>query len=103
MMTLADLAPAWIVPPTDGDGFIERVRGPRPQTLWGIHFTCPKCGDHAVHCLTKGAPEFMEPLPGRWSIEGGDIDTVSLLPSVDIPCGAHFWVRGGVIRFVGAG
>ncbi len=59
----------------------------------GIWFLCPKCfaansgpsGTHGVICWSRsrGAPEDIEPLPGRWSMNGTSLDDLTL--NVDPP------------------
>lgn len=65
----------------------ERV--PSIDDAQGIAFLCPKCfarngrsnvGVHSVICWSRsrGTPDDLEPLPGRWTISGTSIDDVHL-------------------------
>jgi hypothetical protein len=54
----------------------------------GVVFLCPKCftanggkvGTHSVICWSRsrGAPDDIEPLPGRWAMNGTGIDDLTL-------------------------
>lgn len=55
----------------------------------GVMFLCPKCyaangnssiGTHSVVCWSRsrGAPELVAPLPGRWAMEGTSLDDLTL-------------------------
>ena len=63
----------------------------------GVKFLCPKCfvenggprGTHAIMCWSRsaGAPEEATPLPGRWKMDGLNLDDLTL--NADPPSGAR--------------
>lgn len=63
----------------------------------GVMFLCPKCfaenggarGTHSVICWSRsrGTPDDMEPLPGRWALNGSSLDDLTL--NADPPSGAR--------------
>lgn len=76
----------------------------------GVWFLCPKCfaangaaGTHAVICWAPQVPQDTRPTPGRWKLKGtglADLTLKASSSSVHLTgpgCGAHFFVRGGVI------
>lgn len=83
----------------------------------GIEFLCPVCflknggrvGTHAVICWSKsrGVPDSESPGPGRWTLEGGNLQNLTLgsepgkSNSVLLKgegCKAHFFVKNGAIE-----
>ncbi len=103
-MRLADLDPSFVLPiAEDCYHLVDQIDGAQ-----GITFQCPRCmrerpdgrGVHYVLCWTTKVPPSWSPGPGRWSILGTEYDDVTLAPSVSVEtCGAHFFVRDGVIEF----
>lgn len=84
----------------------------------GIMFLCPRCflakggpvGTHRVVCWSRsrGVPDDVHPLPGRWRIEGAGLDDLTLNAeppetrrSVQLTggCNAHFTIDNGTITF----
>jgi len=77
----------------------------------GVQFLCPKCyaansgpvGTHGVICWSPGVPQTTHPVPGRWRMEGTDLDDLTLVAGsssvlLTSGCAAHFFVRGGRIE-----
>lgn len=79
----------------------------------GVQFVCPKCmldanlvrpGVHSVVCWKIGVSPEVLPGPGRWNLEGTDLEDLSLVAgssSVKLlgeGCGAHFFVRKGQVE-----
>lgn len=79
----------------------------------GLLFVCPKCQRHSIIAWfsnPRNAPRVPDdafPGPGRWTLNGDTIDTLSLHPSVDLSkidaknpehpgrCYWHGWVKNG--------
>lgn len=63
----------------------------------GICFLCPKCfaenkgsiGTHSVICWSRsrGTPNDIQPLPGRWRMDGNDLNDLTL--NAEEPNGAR--------------
>lgn len=86
---------------------------PSVEGAQGLLFICPKCQNHSVICWfanPRNAPTVPDdafPGPGRWTLAGDTIDTLSLHPSVDLSkindkhpahpgrCYWHGWVANG--------
>ncbi len=74
----------------------------------GLMFLCPLCfernggasGTHTIICWRPRVSVMVSPSPGRWEFEGAGLKNLTLVSSVEIPngCGAHFWVRNGVVE-----
>lgn len=78
------------------DGVVINVSGRREYVITvkaledaqGVAFLCPLCftknggsvGTHWVHCWSRsrGTPEEVKPLPGRWVMDGTCLDDLTL-------------------------
>lgn len=71
----------------DKGGFYEL---PTVDGAQGLLFICPKCQNHSVLCWFKNprnavaVPIDALPKPGRWTFCGETVDTITLVPSVDL-------------------
>lgn len=83
----------------------------------GVQFLCPVCfktnngpvGTHGIICWSRsrGVPDSESPGPGRWTLEGGSYENLTLgcepgksrsvLLTGDRGCKAHFFVTNGEI------
>lgn len=72
----------------------------------GIHFVCPKCGDHSVGVwfADRPVPAELRPRP-RWRASGSGYEDLTLAPSINlvdddghtVACGWHGFVTNGEI------
>lgn len=105
-MKLADLDPDFIRI-TKPDSYTRVAAIEQAQ---GVMFLCPTCfqknggdvGTHWILCwfVGRGVPDTESPGPGRWTTQGTNFENLTLNPSVLLPgegCGAHFFVRDGMI------
>lgn len=68
------------------------------QEAQGVTFVCP-CGEgHSVLAWfrDRGVPAAAEPGPGRWVVDPSsrDLETLTLTPSIALPCWHGFVTRG---------
>lgn len=101
-MRLVDLDPEFLVFERDGERKFFRTVDTIAQAQ-GIKFLCPKCfaqnggpaGTHSVICWSRsrGTPDDVEPLPGRWTFEGSGFADLTL--NGDPPGGARSVALGG--------
>jgi hypothetical protein len=86
-MRLAELEATFVGEYNAQGGFREL---PTVEGAQGLLFICPKCQNHSVLVWFKNprnapvVPIDALPKPGRWSFSGDTINTVSLVPSVDL-------------------
>jgi hypothetical protein len=82
------------------------------QDADGIRFLCPECftknngniGTHSLLCWTPKIPINIYPSPGRWNMIGTGFNDLtlqagssSILLSGPGGCGAHFFIKNGLI------
>lgn len=84
-MKFVDLEPKWLRVEKREDGvfFVPSDKA----SAHGLRFLCPKCftanngrsGTHQVICWSRarGAPDDVNPLPGRWTFDGTGFDDLT--------------------------
>ena len=119
-MNVTDLEPQFLAAPVwETAGRLD------PGWIWshvdriadaaGVRFLCPLCfeansgpvGTHGVVCWSPSVSQDHDPKPGRWYLRGtgyADLTLVgvtsdSVLLTTKGGCEAHFFVRGGRIKF----
>lgn len=76
----------------------------------GIMFLCPKCfeahrgpvGTESVICWRPHVPQTINPVPGRWEMDGTGFDDLTLCAGSSSVllmggCNAHFFIRNGEV------
>jgi hypothetical protein len=80
----------------------------------GIIFICPQCvvnkgglvGSHSIICWRPQVSQEHTPIPGRWEFHGTSYHDLTLVAGsssvlLNGPgCGAHFFVRSGLIELL---
>ncbi len=114
-MRLTELDPLFVRYEERG-GRVYQVPVPTLAEAHGVRFLCPKCwtenkgsvGTHGVVCWSRsrGVPDHASPSPGRWTLDGTDMDDLTL--NGDPPgaarsvlltggCGWHGFITNGEI------
>jgi hypothetical protein len=86
-MKVTDLSPQFLQYEKRGDNTYLQYTDDMTKAQ-GVMFLCPKCfvqnnGKIGTHCIicwsrSRGTPEDVAPLPGRWSIEGTSMEKLTL-------------------------
>lgn len=111
---LTDLEPSFLRYQKDKEGRVHFLTVDTLADAMGVEFLCPKCfetnggkiGTHGVVCWSRsrGAPEGVQPGPGRWKIDGTSFEDLTL--NADAPskkrsvqlhggCGWHGYITDG--------
>jgi hypothetical protein len=114
-MKLSELEPEFLRHERRGDGRVYHHTVGTIDEAQGVMFLCPSCfaankgpvGTHSVICWSssRGIEEFVDPKPGRWTLEGTSLADLTLgaepgkTRSVQLigGCAAHFFVTQGEI------
>lgn len=117
VMRLEQLEPQFIRHERSGDGHTYHHHIDSIEQAQGVIFLCPDCfkrnggpvGTHSIICWSssRGVPDFVDPKPGRWTLEGTSLDDLTLgaepgkSRSVQLigGCAAHFFVTEGNITW----